>query len=156
LRERRLAVVLVVGFGVSVATGCYSYQPLTTPEPATGTPVSLVLSDQGRVAVADSIGSGILRVQGTVVRAMDDTWVLSVSDVQGIDGRVTKWTGETVGVQRGYVAVPYERRFSRGKTAVLVSSLTAGVAIFIATRHLLGISLPLIDSGNGGGGSNNQ
>jgi hypothetical protein len=155
LSGRRLTG-LTVALALLAGEGCYSYQTLTTPEPASGTPVSLVLSDEGRVAVRDSIGSGILRVEGTVVGASGNTWVVAVSDVQGIDGRVTKWTGETVGVHREYVAVPYERRFSRGKTALLISSLTVGMATFIATRHLLGISLPLIDSGSGGGGSNNQ
>ena len=144
---------LAGGLAALVAVGCYSYQPITTAEPAPGTPVSLVLSDQGRVAVADSIGSGVLRVNGTVVRSTEAAWVVAISDVQGIDGRVTKWTGETVGFQRGYVSVPQERRFSKHKTFVLVSGLTAALGTFIATRHLLGISLPLIDNGGGGGGN---
>ncbi len=155
MMARRL--LLAVGWlGGSAALGCYSYQPLTTVEPAPGTSVSLELSDQGRVAVAESVGPGTRRVEGTVVRADNTTWVLSVGSVLGIDGRVTKWSGETVGVSRAYVEVPYERRYSRSRTLLLASSVMVGVAAFIATRHLLGISIPILDGGNGDGGGQGQ
>jgi len=148
--------VLAGGLAAAVAAGCYAYRPLTVAEPAPGTPVSLVLSDEGRVAVADSVGPGILRVDGSVVRTTDQAWVVSISEVLGIDGRTSKWTGETVGFQRSYVAMPQERRFSKSKTIVLVSSLTVALGTFIATRHLLGINLPIIDGGSGGGEGSGQ
>jgi len=146
----------VGGLSALLSTACYTYQPLVVAEPAPGTAVSLVLNDQGRVAVADSVGPGILRVDGTLVRSSNDAWVVAVSDIVGIDGRMAKWSGETVGFQRSYVALPQERRFSKRKTILLVSGLTVALGTFIATRHLLGISLPLIDSGSGGGGGNGQ
>ena len=148
--------VLAGGLVTVVSAGCYSYRPLTVAEPAPGTPVSLVLSDAGRVAVADSVGPGILRVDGSVVRITDQAWVVSISEVMGIDGRTSKWTGETVGFQRSYVAMPQERRFSKSKTIVLVSSITVALGTFIATRHLLGISLPILDGGSGGGEGSGQ
>jgi len=154
--ERSLRQALAAGLVAVVCAGCYSYRPLTEAEPAAGTPVSLVLNDQGRVAVAESVGTGVLRVGGTVVRSTDNTWVVAISDILDIDGHLTKWSGETVGFQRSYVAVLQERQLSKRKTILLVSSLVVGLGTFIATRHLLGISLPLIDSGSGGGEGSGQ
>ena len=61
---------------------------------------------------------------------------MSISEVMGIDGRTSKWTGETVGFQRSYVAMPQERRFSKSKTIVLVSSITVALGTS-ATGFLL-------------------
>jgi hypothetical protein len=142
--------VLAGGLAVAVAAGCYNYRPLTAPVPAAGTPVSLVLNDQGRAAVAESIGSGAARVEGTVVRATDNVYVVSVSGVQGINGRVTRWSGETVGLRRDYVAAPYERRLSKQKTILLISSVAAAFGAFFVTRDLLGFGGPQVDPGAGG------
>jgi len=118
--------------------------------------MALVLNDQGRVAVADSVGPGIRRVDGTLVRSTNDRWVVAVSELLDIDGRLTKWSGETVGFQRAYVAVPQERRFSKKRTILMVSTVAAGLATIIATRHLFGLSLPLIDGGGDGGPGQGQ
>ena len=114
--------------------------------------MALVLNDQGRAAVADSVGPGVRRVDGTLVRSTNDRWVVAVSELLDIDGRRTKWSGETVGFQRAYVAIPQERQFSKRRTILLVSTVAAGLATIIATRHLFGLSLPLIDTGGDGGG----
>jgi hypothetical protein len=148
---RRFCSGLVAsGLAAAVVAGCYNYRPLTTPVPAAGTPVSLVLNDQGRAAVAESIGSGAARVDGTVVRATDNGYIVSISGVQGINGRVTRWSGETVGLRRDYVAVPYERRLSKQKTALLISSVAVAFGAFFVTRDLLGFGGPQVDSGGGG------
>ncbi|PYO40526.1 MAG: hypothetical protein DMD29_06150 [Gemmatimonadetes bacterium] len=156
VRRSRLPSNRLVAGGLAaiVSAGCYTNRPLTVAEPAPGTPVSLVLSDQGRVAVADSVGPSASRVQGTVVRATDGTWVVAIADVVGLDGRVTKWSGETVGFRTNYVAAPYERRFSKPKTILMVSSVVVGVGAVLATLKLVGLGGILFGGDNGGGGNN--
>ena len=149
------ARALASGLAAVVAAGCYSYRPLTAPVPAAGTPVSLVLNDHGQAAVADSIGPGVVRVQGTLVRATDTAYVVAISGVQSVRGSITKWSGETVGLRRDYVAVPYERRFSRKRTILLVSSVAVALGVFIARRDLFGLGGPQLEPG-GGGPPNNQ
>ena len=137
-----------------VTAGCYSYLPLTTPDPKPGTPVALELNDSGRVGVAESIGPGVLRVQGSVVRATETAYVVSIADVLGLDRRTTKWGGETVGIQRTYVAMPYERRFSKGRTIAVVGMILGGATAFVLTWNLLGFGGPLSFGGGGDGGQN--
>lgn len=137
-----------------VAAGCYSYRPLTTPDPQPGTPVALDLNDTGRVGVAESIGPGVLRVQGSVVRATETAYVVSIAEVLGLDRRTTKWAGETVGIQRSYVATSYERRFSKGRTITVVGMVLGGATAFVLTWNLLGLGGPLSFGGGGDGGQN--
>ena len=105
--------------------------------------------------MADSIGPGVVRVQGTLVRATDTAYVVAISGVQSVRGSITKWSGETVGLRRDYVAVPYERRFSRKRTILLVSSVAVALGVFIARRDLFGLGGPQLEPG-GGGPPNNQ
>lgn len=129
-----------------VLAGCYSYTPLATLDPVPGTRVSLVLSDQGRVGMGPRIGQGVARVDGAVLGATDTAYVLSVSEVLGINGSRNPWAGETVEVQRAYVSNSLERRFSRGRTLLVAGGGAAAVVAFILTRNLLGL---------GGGGASN-
>jgi len=129
-----------------VGAGCYTYTPLATPDPVPGTQVSLVLSDQGRVGMGPKIGQGAARVDGAVVGASDTAYVLSVSDVLGINGSRNAWAGETVEVRRAYVSNSLERRFSRRRTILASGGAAAAVVAFILTRNLLGL---------GGGGASN-
>ena len=125
--------------GAAGGGGCYTYTPLATPDPVPGTRVSLVLSDQGRVGMGPSIGQGVARVDGAIVGASDTAYVLSVSDIMGINGSRSPWAGETVQVQRAYVANSLERRFSRGRTFIVVGGAAVAVVAFILTRNLLGL-----------------
>ena len=131
---------------------CYRYVPLA-PAPQPGTRTALVLSDQGRVGMAPSIGSGVERVEGTLVTASDSDYLLAVSGLVSINGARSPWTGETVRVQRGYVANALERRINKAQSALAAAGAGAAVAIFIATRNLLGFGSS--SSGNGGGGPGN-
>ena len=83
MKRRAVALLPLALAGI----GCYTYAPLATPDPAPGTKVALVLSDQGRVGMGPSVGQGAARVEGAVVGSSDTAYVLSVSDVYGINGR---------------------------------------------------------------------
>lgn len=133
---RPLAVA--IGFAPIVA-GCYTYTPLTTLQPAPGTNLSLLLSDEGRMQTARQVGPYTMRIEGQLLSATPADYVLAVTDVVDIRGTRSKWTGESVPLPRTYVAMAYEKRFSRGKTALLASAVTAGIVAIIASRNLLGL-----------------
>lgn len=132
---RRIATLLLLPF----AAACYTYVPLATPEPAPGTKVSLVLSDQGRVEAAPQIGPYAVRVEGSVVQSTDANYLLSVTDVVDIRGTRSKWTGETVPLQRTWTVTSYEKRFSRSKTLMLAAGAVGAFVAIVVGRNLLGI-----------------
>ena len=141
---------------VPLLGACYTYVPLqTTPVPAPGTKISLVLTDQGRVDAAPQIGPYAMRVEGSLLQTTDADYLVAVSDVVDIRGIHSKWTGESVPLPRSGVANSYERLLSKPRTAMFALGMTAAVVALIASRNLLGIG----GSGggdNGGGGGNGQ
>jgi hypothetical protein len=134
--------------------GCYTYRPLPPLlEPAPQTQVALVLSDQGRVGAGPIMGSGIARVEGSVIGATDSEYLLRIAGVTDIRGRESHWSGERVSLRRSWVDNAYERRFSKPRTYALVGALAAGFATIVVTRHLFGIGGPSPETAGGGGGS---
>jgi hypothetical protein len=71
------------------------------------------------------VGPGALRIEGTLVDRTDSLLVLRVSEVDYLEGRTTKWSGETVRVPRDYVGTVGERNFSRGRTWLAVGAAAA-------------------------------
>jgi len=139
----RLAVA--IGW-LPVLAGCYTYTPITTLQPAPGTNLSLVLSDEGRMQSVRQVGPYAMRIEGELVQASSDDLVLAVSDVVDIRGTRSKWTGETISLPRTYVLTTYQKRFSRSKTALVATAVGAGIVAIIAGRNLLGFG----GSGNTG------
>jgi len=138
---RRVAVYrgLAVAIGwLPVLAGCYTYTPIATLQPAPGTNVSLVLSDEGRMQSVRQVGPYAMRIEGELVQANSDDLVLAVSDVVDIRGTRSKWTGETVSLPRTYVMMTYEKQFSRSRTVLLATAVAGGIVAIIAGRNLLG------------------
>lgn len=125
---------------LTLVAGCYTYVPLTTPEPAPGAKVSLVLSDQGRYEAASQIGASTLRVQGSVLQSTPADYVLQVSDVVDVRGARSKWMGETVPVRRSYVLSTYERRFSRPRTLFLAAGVASAFFAVVLSQNLFGFA----------------
>jgi hypothetical protein len=142
---RRLAVA--IGF-LPVLTGCYTYIPIATLQPAPGTNLSLVLSDEGRMQSMRQVGPYAMRIEGELLQATPADFVLAVSDVVDIRGTHSKWTGESVSLPRSYVTMTYEKQFSRSRTVLLATAVAGGIVAIIAGRNLLGIG------GSGDNGSN--
>jgi len=118
--DRRLAVAI----GWFARSGGLLYViPITTLQPAPGTNVSLVLSDEGRMQSVRQVGPYAMRIEGELVQASSDDLVLAVSDVVDIRGTRSKWTGETISLPRTYVMTTYQKPFlafqdGAGATAV--------------------------------------
>lgn len=116
---------------------CYVYQPLATA-PNPGEHVSVELTDRGRVAVADRLGQGILRVEGLLVQRNSEQYVISVARVASLDGKTSNWAGERVSVPSAEVANVSGRTYSRSRTWLAVGATTAAVGAFVVTRAILG------------------
>jgi hypothetical protein len=139
---------LVVAIGLlPVLAACYTYTPLATLQPAPGTNLSLVLSDEGRIQSYRQVGPYAMRIEGELVQATSDDLVLAVSDVVDIRGTHNKWMGESVSLPRSYVMMTYQKQFSRSKTVLLATAVAGGIVAIIASRSLLGF---------GGSGENGQ
>jgi len=150
----RTLICLRAVFLPSLLAGCYTYAPMTAA-PAPEMQISLVLSDVGRVGATATLGSGLDRVDGVLMGATDTTYSLRVFGVRDIRGVQTKWSGESVILQRAWVANAYERHFSRGRTYLMTGVVTSAVAALIATRGF-GIVGPTLQNPPGSGGGNGQ
>ena len=136
---------MAIGF-LPVLAGCYTYLPVATLQPAPGTNLSLVLSDEGRMQSVRQVGPYTMRIEGELLQATPEDFVVAVSDVVDIRGTRSKWTGESVSLPRSYVMMTYEKQFSRSKTVLLATAVAGGIVAIIASRNLLGLG----GSGNTG------
>lgn len=125
--------------GVLFVAGCYTYTPIATLEPAAGTNVSLVLSDEGRMQSMRQVGPYAMRIEGELLSTTADDLTLAVSDVVDIRGTHSKWSGESVSLPRSYVMMTYQKQFSRSKTTLFAAAVAGGIVALIASRNLLGI-----------------
>ena len=137
-----VAVVLLLPNTV----GCYTtrYVPEGTVQPEMR--VSLSITDRGRVAIADSLGTGVLKVNGRLLSATDSQYVVSVSDLDLMNGRTARWNGETVGIDRQHVGGVGQRTLSRSRTGALAAGVIAAI-VLIAVQSITGFL---------GGGSNTK
>jgi len=134
-RSARLAALAAQALTLGA---CYTYHPVAVA-PVPNTHLSIVLNDQGRVGAASQVGPQVAKLEGSLLAATDTAYVLSVAAVQPIYGARSRWTGETVSVRRDYVALAYERRLSRSRTALLISGAVSVVAAFMFTTHIFGL-----------------
>jgi hypothetical protein len=132
-------------------TGCYTYRPLATPDPAPGDRVSAQLTVDGSRELAGQIGPEVLHVEGDVLDADSTGLNLEVREIESYRGIRSDWHGEQVRLPRQAVAGMQERRLSIGGTTVLGGVLAAGL---YAVYRILG-GPGLFEGGNNqaGGGS---
>lgn len=118
-------------------TGCYTYRQSVSTEIGPGTDVSLTITDEGRVKLAERLGRGVLRVNGRVVAPVDSVWELRVFSVDNIGGGKTHWAGEDVRLSRTVVSDVATREFSRRKTWLAVGITVGAVALLVGAGSLI-------------------
>jgi hypothetical protein len=126
---------------------CYSYHPLETPTPSSGTRVEADLTGGGSLAMASQIGPGAQSVRGKVLQTEADALVLALTSVLGRNEQETYWKGEHVRIPLITVARVQQRRFALGKTLLFGGALVGG--LFAAVKAFDGGN----DGGMSGGGS---
>ena len=124
--------------GAVLRQACYVYTPLYGSAPAQGGRYTFQITDQGRVGLADRLGSGVEEVEGTLVGQDSDAYLVSVTGVKTIDAGASHWSGERVAIREGYVGHVERRVYSTGRTLVAAGVAAAAVGAFIATRHIFG------------------
>ena len=136
VRQLRVWVMAVV---LPAAAGCYKYVPLDTSAgiPA-GEHVAVDITDRGRAELGDRIGSGVIRLEGTVAQADSQNMVMNVWRVAQIGGTVSRWSGESVRFRRDFVAGVHTRTLNRAKTYLVAGAVTVGIVAFITTTELFG------------------
>jgi len=119
------------------AQGCYEYVPVDSPASTVGKLVELKITDPGRVGLAARFGPGLDRVEGRLVAQRDSDLTLNVVSVTSLEGANTKWSGESVNLNRGFVRTMSSRRLSPTRTAI-VAAAAGAVLYFTAAKALTG------------------
>ena len=128
----RRSVAAAVGV-LHVCTACYAYAPVrSTPQP--GAQVALEVTDEGRVALNEKIGPGVVRLEGTLAGVEGDELLVDADAARQVRGYVSDLGGVRVRLPQKYVTRMDERRFSRSRTLLVVGGIAAIVVGFFATK----------------------
>jgi hypothetical protein len=129
------AAILSASLGVS--TACYTSRPLTgAPDP--GALAVVTLNDRGRSELNEALGANAERVEGSVRSRTDSSLVLAVRSVEYFGGTTNTWKGEEVRVPVAGIRAVTERRFSKGRTYIVIGATVAAIVAFLVTRSVLG------------------
>jgi hypothetical protein len=146
---RRTLIGLPVIATMVLQAGCYRYVPMGGVTPVLGERYEFDITDAGRVGLADRLGPGVLKVEGTLVRRTEDSYVVSVAGLDLLSGGSSHWTGEQVPLNAGFVGSVQKRQFSAGRTWVAIGAAALAISAFIVTRGLSGAGAPPV-GGTGG------
>jgi hypothetical protein len=138
MRRSALALILLV-------VGCYSYRPLESPTPLSGTRVEADLTDAGSVQLASQVGPGVTSVRGEVLESDSQAVLLALTSVVGRNQQEVFWSGEQVRVPLTTIARLQQRKFATGKTIAFGGALLGGM-LLAAEAFISG------GAGGGGGG----
>jgi len=146
MRWRSVCVVIGV---VPAALGCYAYVPLDTSRGVqAGEHVAVEITDRGRVELSDRLGSGVLRLEGTLTRSDSVDLEMNVWRVAHFNGPISRWSGESVRLRREYASTVQTRTLNRGKTYLAAGAAVAGVVLFTRSFGLFGFSVGGDDPGD--------
>lgn len=124
---------------VPAALGCFSYAPLDTSTGVqAGEHVAVEITDRGRAELSDRLGTGVLRLEGTLTRSDSAELVMNVWRVAQIGGETARWSGESVRFRREYASSVQTRTLNRGKTYVAAGAAVVGLVMFTREFGLLG------------------
>jgi hypothetical protein len=128
----------VVVVAVCGLAGCYEYKPLVIAPPPVGEQVALEITDQGRVTLSERFGQGLSEIQGRLVSAQGNEYVLNVFRVSQLSGSSASWSGETTRIDRSFIGRVKGRQFSPFRTTLLSVVSAAGVYLLVS-RGLTGM-----------------
>lgn len=128
----RRHVALAVGV-VHVCTACFAYAPVRST-PAPGSQVALEITDEGRVALNEKIGPGVVRLEGTLAGVEGDDLLVDASAARQVRGYVSELGGVRVRLPQRFVTRMDERRFSKKRTLMVGGALVGVVVAFFVTK----------------------
>lgn len=118
--------------------GCYIYAPVQGTTPPVGQTTLMSISDQGRVELGDRLGRGVSRIEARVTGTEGDQLLLNVFSVKYVSGESSRWSGESMRLNRSFVEQLSTRTLSKQRTWIAAGSAAVVVTAFIATHGLLG------------------
>jgi len=146
MQFRRMCVVLGV---LPAALGCYQYAPLDTSTGVqAGEHVAVEITDRGRAELSDRLGSGVLRLEGTLTRTDSVELVMNVWRVAQISGPPARWSGESIRFKREFASSVQARTLNRGKTFAVAGAAVVGIVLFTRQVGLFGFSVGGDDPGD--------
>jgi hypothetical protein len=135
---------------VPAVLGCFTYAPLDTSSTVrAGEHVAVEVTDRGRVELGDRLGSGVLRIEGTLTRADTQEMVLNVWRVAMLDGGTARWSGESVRFRRDFAARVQTRTLNRPRTYLAAGVGVVGLVLFTKAFGLDGLFIGGNDPDNG-------
>jgi hypothetical protein len=134
---------------IPAALGCYSYAPLDTSAGVqAGEHIAVEITDRGRAELGDRLGTGVVRLEGTLTRTDSVDMVMNVWRVAQIGGPSARWSGESVRFKREYASRVQARTLNRGKTYLVAGAAVAGLVVFTKSFGLLGFATGDGDDGD--------
>jgi hypothetical protein len=133
-----LAAVGIVCLAASL-TGCYTYvaRPITDAAPKDR--VSAEISDVGRVALGNQMGSEVERIDGEIVQRSDTAVHVMVSEVRYLDGTSNKWQGQEVTLRPQDIKTFSERTYSKQQSIIAAIVIGGLIALAIGAAAFTGI-----------------
>ena len=133
--------------GTILLNGCYTYRPLSTPQPSPGTRVSAELTDDGARELSGQLGPQVEHVEGDVLAVDSNGVQLAVRQVETNRGNQVDWKGEKVIIPRAAVSGWQQHQLSVGGTGFM-----GGVVIgaLYGMYQLLGGEGGIEGTGSGG------
>jgi len=135
-RAARLRAAFVLG--LPALSACYEYVPMNTSATKAGEVVTFEISDSGRVGLSERFGSGLAAIEGRVESTQPDLYVISVFKVSQLSGESALWSGESVRLQRAFVATTKGRQLSPTRTTLMAIAGIAIAGTLLASTHLIG------------------
>jgi hypothetical protein len=148
LRSLRRPLAVCVGT-LHLFTACYQYVPVQSAP--VGSQVGLEINDDGRVALRDQLGPGVVRLEGRVSAVEGGAVVVRASSVTQISGRATPVDSVSVRVSQGHIERMDERRLSRTRTWIVIGGAVAVVTAFLLSGGIGGKSPTQEPPGDPGG-----
>lgn len=130
----RLLVAIGIASLVASTAGCYSYPARPVADVVPLAVVSVEITDSGRVALADQIGSEVKRINGQVVQHSDSAFRVMVSEVGFLNGLTNKWEGQEVILRPRDVKSLSQRTYSSQRTVLAAIAIAGLVALAIITK----------------------
>lgn len=129
----RRSLAVIVGALHLGTTACYSYVPVrSTPRP--GAQVTLEVTDEGRVALNEKIGPGVVKLEGTFAGLEGEDLLVDASAATQLRGYVSELGGVRVRLARRHVTRIDQRQFSKGRSLLVVGGVVAIIAGFFASK----------------------
>ena len=126
--RRSIGTALTV-IGLVSMNACYAFVPTTSTSLAAATPVTIRLTLPGTVALQPVLGQGVNELEGTVIRASNDSLVVAIEKMYTLGRQAFGSSGTSAALARPYIEEVQVRTFSRKRTTLtIIGALVAAVA----------------------------